>query len=460
MLLNNYRLRKVVNTLETYVITRKIQIIPAGDKEEVSRVYVYLREGIKNQNLAMNQYMSALYTAHMLDASKDDRKELNKLFSRISTSKKGSAYDKTIAFAKGLDTGASIYKKVKSDFDNAIKKGLAYGKISLPTYRDDNPLLVPVKYLRLRSTNPYYDNGLYHNYDNHQEFLNNIYSKNLDLFIKFANNITFKIILGNPNKSKEIRSVFKNIFEDYYHIKSSSIQIDGTKIILNLSIEIPIQKIRLDEKIVVGVDLGIAIPAMCALNINDYVKLRIGSRDDFLRVRTQIKNQRSRLYSNLKYANGGHGRKKKMQATDRFTNYEKNWVRTYNHMVSKRVVDFALKHKAKYINLECLDGFSKKQLRDNYLLANWSYYQLQQYIKYKAEKYGIVVRFVNPYHTSQICSCCGHWEEGQRVKQAEFICKNPECKNYGEKVNADFNAARNIAMSTDFINKSDKKIKK
>ena len=446
--------------METYVITRKIQIIPVGDKEEVSRVYVYLREGIKNQNLAMNQYMSALYTAYMLDASKDDRKELNELFSRISTSKKGSAYDKTITFAKGLNTGASIKKKVKSDFDNAIKKGLAYGKISLPTYRDDNPLLVLVDYVRLRSTNPHKDNGLYHNYENHQEFLNNIYSKNLDLFIKFANDITFKIILGNPNKSKEIRSVFKKIFEDYYHIKGSSIQINGTKIILNLSIEAPKQKIELDENVVEGVDIGIAIPAMCALNTSDYIQLSIGSIDDFFRMRTQIKNQRKRLYSNLKYANGGHGRKKKMQATDRFTNYEKNWVRTYNHMVSKRVVDFALKHKAKYINLECLDGFSKKQLRDNFLLANWSYYQLQQYIKYKAEKYGIVVRFVNPYHTSQICSCCGHWEEGQRVKQAEFICKNPECKNYGEKVNADFNAARNIAMSTDFIDKSDKKIKK
>lgn len=457
---NNVQSRKVDNTLETYVITRKIQIIPVGEKEEVNRVYVYLRDGIKNQNLAMNQYMSALYTAHMLDASKDDRKELNKLFGRISTSRKGSAYDETITFAKGLDTGSSIHKKVKSDFDNAIKKGLAYGKISLPTYRDDNPLLIPSKYVRLRSTNPYHDNGLYHNYDNHQEFLNNIYNKNLDLFIKFANDITFKIILGNPNKSKEIRSVFKNIFEDYYHIKGSSIQIDGTKIILNLSIEIPIQKIRLDDNVVVGVDLGIAIPAMCALNTNDYIRLSIGSREDFLRVRTQIKNQRRRLYSNLKFANGGHGRKKKMQATDRFTNYEKNWVRTYNHMVSKRVVDFALKHKAKYINLECLDGFSKKQLRDNYLLANWSYYQLQQYIKYKAEKYGIVVRFVNPYHTSQICSCCGHWEEGQRVKQAEFICKNPECKNFGKKENADFNAARNIAMSTDFINKSDKQARK
>ena len=162
----------------------------------------------------------------------------------------------------------------------------------------------------------------------------------------------------------------------------------------------------------------------------------------------------------MKFANGGHGRTKKMQAADRFADYEKNWVQTYNHMVSKKVVDFALKHKAKYINLECLDGIGQNDLRNNYLLANWSYYQLQQYIKYKAEKYGITVRFINPYHTSQNCSCCGHWEEGQRIKQAEFICKNPECKKFDKKVNADFNAARNIAMSVDFIDKEEKKKKK
>lgn len=453
-------IKRRVTMTETQTITRKIQLIPVGDKEEINRVYTYLRDGIKSQNMAMNQYMSALYSAMVVDVSKDDRKELNHLFSRISTSKLGSAYDETIKFAKGLPSASSVAQKVKQDFDNAMKKGLKYGKLSLPTYRDNNPLLLHVDYVRLRATNPHLDNGLYHNYESHEDFLDNLYSKKLELFIKFANKITFQIVLGNPHKSAEIRSVFKNIFEDYYHIKGSSIEIDGTKIILNMSLEIPKQKVELDEGVVVGVDLGIAIPAMCALNTNDYVKLRIGSKDDFLRVRTQIKNQRRRLYSNMKFANGGHGRTKKMQAADRFADYEKNWVQTYNHMVSKRVVDFALKHKAKYINLECLDGIGQNDLRNNYLLANWSYYQLQQYIKYKAEKYGITVRFINPYHTSQNCSCCSHWEEGQRIKQAEFICKNPECKKFGKKVNADFNAARNIAMSTDFVEKEEKKKKK
>jgi putative transposase len=80
------------------------------------------------------------------------------------------------------------------------------------------------------------------------------------------------------------------------------------------------------------------------------------------------------------------------------------------------------------------------------LLKDWSYYQLQQMLEYKAEREDIKIFYVDPYHTSQTCSKCGHYEEGQRKKQDEFICK--DC---GFKTNADYNASRNIAMSKRYI---------
>jgi IS605 OrfB family transposase len=159
-------------------------------------------------------------------------------------------------------------------------------------------------------------------------------------------------------------------------------------------------------------------------------------------VRTKIQAQRKRLQKNLKMSKGGHGRKKKLHALDRLKDYEKNWVSSYNHMVSRGVVDFAIKNRAKYINIENLNGF--KDSGRKFILRNWSYYQLQQDIAYKANMVGIEVRKVNPYYTSQICSCCGHWEEGQRKDQTHFICKS--C---GVELNADFNASRNIAMSNE-----------
>ena len=59
---------------------------------------------------------------------------------------------------------------------------------------------------------------------------------------------------------------------------------------------------------------------------------------------------------------------------------------------------------------------------------------------------GIIVRYIDPYHTSQTCHICGHYESGQRLSQASFICKS--C---GEEHNADYNAGKNIAISTKFV---------
>lgn len=424
------------------VLTRKIQLFPIGDKEEIDRVYKYLRDGIYNQNKAMNQYISALYVTKIQEVSQDDRKELNNLYGRISNSKKGSAYDNSIEFPKGLPTASTLCLKVRQDFDKSCKDGLLYGKVSLPTYRKDNPLLIHVDFVRLRSTNPHKDFGIYHNYENHMDFLDHLYSKDLEILIKFANGITFKMILGNPHKSSALRSEIKEIFEERYKVCGSSIQIDNKKIILNMSMEVPKREIELDENIVVGVDLGIVIPAVCALNNNDYIRQSIGSKDDFFRVRTQLQSQRKRLQKSLVTSSGGHGRNKKLKALDKLSDRERNFVKTYNHYVSKSVVDFAVKNKAKYINIEDLSGYDSSQ----FILRNWSFYELQQFITYKAKTYGIEVRKINPYHTSQICSCCGHWEEGQRIDQAHF-----KCKNCGAELNADFNAARNIAKSIEFV---------
>ncbi|MEE0617857.1 MAG: transposase [Intestinibacter bartlettii] len=431
------------------ILTRKIQLLIVGNNDEVNRVFNYIREGMISQNKAMNEYMSALYLAELNKASKEDRKELNQLYGRISNSKKGSAYSQDIVFPKGLPVASSLSMKVKQDFKQSCKNGLMYGKVSLPTYRSDNPLLIHVDYVRLRSNNPHRDSGLYHNYKNHAEFLEHLDNKDLEVFIKFANNITFKLILGNVKKSASLRHEIQMIFEEYYKVCSSSIEIDGRKIILNLSMDIPKEKRELDENVVVGVDVGIAIPAVCGLNINDYSRKYIGSVNDFMRVKTKIQHQKSRLQTNLKMTKGGHGRKRKLKTMDKFTDYERNWVQSYNHYISKQVIDFALKNKAKYINIEDLSGITKGK-NVNKFLKGWSYYQLQSFITYKANKYGIEVRKIDPHYTSQTCSCCGYVDEKNRPKnekgQSYF-----RCLKCGHEENADFNAAKNIAKSVNFV---------
>ena len=144
-----------------------------------------------------------------------------------------------------------------------------------------------------------------------------------------------------------------------------------------------------------------------------------------------------------------YGRKRKLKAMDKFTDYERNWVQSYNHYVSKQIINFALKNKAKYINIEDLSGITKGK-NVNKFLKGWSYYQLQSFITYKANKYGIEVRKIDPHYTSQTCSCCGYVDEKNRPKnekgQSYF-----RCLKCGHEENADFNAAKNIAKSVNFV---------
>ena len=320
--------------------------------------------------------------------------------------------------------------------------------------RADNPLNIHVDYCRLRKLSSH-DCGLYHNYKTHLEFLDHLYKKDIEVFLRFANGITFKLNLGNNlQKSYALRVEIQKIFEEEFDVRGSKIQLKkrktgkGDDILLLLSIETPKKEHQLDENIVVGVDLGVATPAVCALNNKWQPRKYIGDGQTFIHQKQRHKEQRQAIQKNLALCSGGHGRKKKLQKLDKLKQHEGNFTTNYSHKISKEIVDFALKHNAKYINIEDLTGIDTQH---NKLLGKWKYFEVQEFTKYKASQYGIEVRKIVPKYTSQTCSVCGHWEEGQRNG------RNFECKNCGTKLNADYNAARNIAMSENFSEEKKKK---
>lgn len=441
---------------DTMVLCRKIKLSPVGEKEERAAVYEYLRNGMKAQNKAMNQHMTAMYVANVLEATPEDKKQLKQLYSRISTSKLGSAYDSdNIEFAKGLPSASNVSQKIQQDFTNACKKGLMYGKLSLPSYREDNPLLIHRDYVRLRRTNPHIDNGLYHTYSTEEEFLDALYNETKpNIFIKFAHNITFQLYLGQPYRSMGLRSELQKIFDERYEVGGSSIGLvkkgKGNDIILNLSISIPKQKLELSNDTVVGVVLGGACPVVCSTNTAART-LYLGSAYDSVRMKTQIKAQRRRLQKAMVATGGGHGRKKKMKGVDRLAQRERNFVKTYNHYLSRKVVDYAIEQKAKYINLEDTSKFSQ-ETKPDYVLQHWAIYELYQFIKYKADKFGIIVRTIDSNGAFNTCCKCGHIETEFPTVESEFIC--PDC---GKTFEADMNASKNISRSTAF---TDEKVSK
>ena len=248
-------------------------------------------------------------------------------------------------------------------------------------------------------------------------------------------------------------------YDGEYKLCNSSIQMvkrDGSpKFFLLMVVNIPQEYVELNKHIVVGVDLGINVPAYVATNITPERKA-IGDREHFLNTRMAFQ-RRYKSLQRLKTTAGGKGRTKKLEPLERLRQAEHNWVHTQNHLFSREVVNFALQTHAATIHLEDLSGFGKDSdgnadERKEFVLRNWSYYELQNMITYKAAKYGIRVEKIRPAFTSRTCSCCGH--EGFR-EGVTFICENPECQQFGEKVHADYNAARNIANSKDIIKKNE-----
>ncbi len=98
----------------------------------------------------------------------------------------------------------------------------------------------------------------------------------------------------------------------------------------------------------------------------------------------------------------------------------------------------AIKHDCGVIQMEDLAGITKNADK---FLKSWTYDDLQRKIEHKAKVAGIEVRKVNPQYTSQRCSRCGCIDENNRKSQADF-----KCVTCGYSTNADYNAARNIAI--------------
>ncbi len=261
-----------------------------------------------------------------------------------------------------------------------------------------------------------------------------------------SESVNFEILYGKDRANN--RLTIERILKGDIDYSAPQIQLKDKKLFLLLPIKEPQLQVDLDPKLSLGVDLGVAVPAYIALSKGP-ARRAIGNREDFLKVRLQMQSRRRRLQRSIKMAHGGKGRQKKLKALEHIRAKERNFTRSYNHFISREIVDFAMKHQAGVIKTEMLEGFGKEE-QQAFILRNWSYFELQTMIDYKAKKAGIKVVKIDPYHTSQTCSVCGHYEEGQRTDQKTF-----ECKSCGEKLNADYNAALNIARSEKAVTKKE-----
>lgn len=260
----------------------------------------------------------------------------------------------------------------------------------------------------------------------------------------------FKVAVGAKNPNQMI--ILDRLISKEYKLSMSKISYNKQKRkwFLLLSFSFTPIKAELNKERIMGIDLGIAVPAMLAINDHDFYRKSVGDAKEVRDFETQMKERTRRLQKGLATsgtARRGHGRAKFLKPLTNLKGKIANFKETKNHQWSSVIVKEALKNDCGIIQMEKLTGISENASKENEnaFLKNWTFYSLQEKIKYKAENVGIKVVFVDPKHTSSRCSQCGHIHDGfdkssWRPTQERFICQN--CSY---QTNADYNGAKNIA---------------
>jgi IS605 OrfB family transposase len=121
---------------------------------------------------------------------------------------------------------------------------------------------------------------------------------------------------------------------------------------------------------------------------------------------------------------------------------EHRFQQDVNHGISKALVRKAVV-SCKALALEDLSGIREGvtvRHEQRYERHSWAFFQLRQFLSYKAAWAGVPLHLVDPRNTSRTCSQCGHCEKANRRSQESFLCQR--C---GFALNADCNAAINIS---------------
>lgn len=163
------------------------------------------------------------------------------------------------------------------------------------------------------------------------------------------------------------------------------------------------------DRAVMGVDLGIKIPAVAHV---------VGQGTRFLGNGRYQRMMRRRFYARRRHLQCAG----KMRAVRKSLGKEQRWMRDLNHELSHRIVALAREQGVGVIRLEKLTGIRERARRNtarksggakhraartnNRMIATWAFRQLSMFITYKAERLGIIVEQVQPAYTSQICPAC------------------------------------------------------
>lgn len=260
--------------------------------------------------------------------------------------------------------------------------------------------------------------------------------------LRKTNNVLYKYFIsllyksgtqGKSNNRIELPLITNSIYQkeimqqigDTYKLGATELVKKGKDYFIHISyskeLEIPIPNESFSP---IGVDIGINNLAVSVAqsSVVFHNGERIIWKNEFFR------RQKANLQVNFA-----------LQEVKRLKGRQTRYNNHYINEISKSIIEQAKKETNPVIVMEDLTHIrdaTKVRKKQNYKHHSWVFNRLQKAIEYKALWEGIPTVYIDPYHSSQICSKCGELN-----KRTKHIYK---CKSCGFEANADYNAGRNL----------------
>jgi len=214
------------------------------------------------------------------------------------------------------------------------------------------------------------------------------------------------------------------------------------KFYLFQTVDIPDEDIE-DVEEFIGVDLGLT--DICVTS--DCVKHTADTLNAYREHRQKVRSSIQAKADTSKRST----RRNCRRLSKRLQGKERTYSQIVNHTIAKSII-LSAKESGKGVAIEDLTNirFTSKRRNKKFRtkLGKWSFGQLRSFLEYKGLLYGVPVVVVDPRYTSQTCNVCKHL--GKRTN------KHFKCNNCGNDMDADFNAAINIATLGAAVNQPEK----
>lgn len=253
-------------------------------------------------------------------------------------------------------------------------------------------------------------------------------------YIKKDGTLSINSLNGRIKKIKPICHGFEQYFDGTWQFGLAKLLHVGDKWMLHISAtkEFPDYQ-KEQSQHVVGVDRGLRFLATA---YDEQGKTKFFDGQAIVRKRRKYKQLRAQLQRK--------GTKSAKRRLKKIGQRENRWMTDVNHRLSKTLVDhYGANTLFVLENLVNVRFATEKVAKDRrYEQVSWAFYQLEQFLTYKAHLAGSEVVDVSARYTSQRCPKCGRINKNNRNHQLHLY----QCDRCGYRSNDDRVGAMNIQL--------------